>query len=74
MSPKVARPFNTECRGCGEMIAMFPYTDRNGCARWMPTNFEDGFPPERDEWDPQTMTSHFATCPEAEKFRRSREQ
>lgn len=69
--PREAKPFRANCRSCGAVMFMFPYTDRNGQARWMPVDpdEETSDMPDGDEYDRSMMVSHFATCPSAEEHR-----
>ena len=73
--PRPMRPFEGACRSCKAKIFMFPYTDREGRARWMPVDPDDaGDQPDGDEWDHTTMTSHFFTCPDAEQWRKKNQE
>ena len=52
-------PCPTTCRACGAQIAFV----RTAAGRQAPMNVEDGF---------VTGVSHFATCPQANRFTRRR--
>jgi hypothetical protein len=63
------KPREGTCRSCGDPIFWM------GTAKgsWIPVNpEEDGSAPEGDLFDPQTMTSHFATCADANDWRKKK--
>ena len=53
------------CKRCGEEIVWMK-TDRG---KNMPVNIESIADREAEIFDPDQMESHFATCPNAKKFR-----
>jgi hypothetical protein len=57
------------CRSCGADIIWFqnPRTDK-----WMPVDAET-VEPDDEELDLKHMTSHFATCPDADDWRQDNE-
>lgn len=66
----------TKCKSCGAAIVFLRAAKPNpatGKRSLMPV---DAVGVERDDYtfDPSRHTSHFATCPEAGKFRRGRHE
>jgi len=65
------RPFKTACRSCGEPMWMCPTTKKDGSAGWAPMNVDPDDPITPPEEFDSSM-SHHATCPDADKWRKSR--
>lgn len=60
----------TKCSKCGSEIVFLLTKNR----KRMPVDVSSITDPTAEEYDHETMTSHFATCPQAKHFRRRRGQ
>lgn len=62
-------PFEVPCRSCRKLVVWF----NTPKGKKMPVDAETTQPNDRaDQLDLARHTSHFATCPDAEKHRKSR--
>jgi hypothetical protein len=69
MSPYQHHPFETRCRSCTKLIVWF----KTAAGKRMPVNAESTQPTDRaDQLDLKRHVSHFATCTEADDWRKSR--
>lgn len=68
-SPYRHHPFETKCSGCDALIVWF----RTKSGKRMPVNAETTKPTDAEhQLDLKRHVSHFATCPERDKFRKAR--
>lgn len=59
-------PNISKCRSCGaDIVWMKTKKGKN-----IPVDYDHTNDPETTVFDPDTMTTHFETCPDADKFRR----
>jgi len=56
----------SKCRSCGAEIVWLK-TDRG---KNIPVDAEDVVDEQQEVFDPDTQTTHFATCPDAKKWRK----
>ena len=56
----------SRCRSCGAEIVWM----KTDLGKNIPVDADDVVDPEATVFDPDTMTSHFATCPDANKWRK----
>jgi len=76
MSKKTFNPFYTNCRSCNERIIMLLTINK----KHMPVNVSSLSEQEKDDigrganffFDGKKHETHFATCPEANKWRREK--
>ena len=59
-------PAAAECRSCGKLIAWYPTKSGKKC----PVDMETVEDPKAVLFDPKKMKSHFATCPQANNWRK----
>ncbi|MBU1067203.1 hypothetical protein KKE60_05420 [Patescibacteria group bacterium] len=65
------KPFKTDCRSCGAPMWMCPLMRKDGRVGWAPMNVDEDAPNTPPEEFVREM-SHHITCPDADKWRKSR--